>query len=272
MDGELYQQEGYDVLATGLEAAGWELLEEPNASPDKKNRTFGHTAFMYEGGERGGPLTTYLVDASENENFSLWTHTTARRLVREGGVVTGVELDECTDASGHSGTIKVASGGRVIVAAGTFGSAKLLLRSGVGPADQLEIVAGSALDGETFIGEEDWIELPVGENLMDHLNTDVVVEHEDVVQYNYTDAWYTPVEEDATMYLEDRTGIFAAAAPNIGPMIWDDISVADGTSRQLQWTCRMEGSLDFFGNRESPTRPTPVRVLAGAHGLANRTS
>lgn len=255
MDGELYEQEGYDVLANGLEGAGWERLDSPNASPDKKNQTFGHTEFMYIDGERGGPLGSYLVEASESDNFSLWTDTTARRLVREGGVVTGVELDACTDASGHSGTINVASGGRVIVSAGTFGSAKLLLRSGVGPRDQLEFVAASEKDGETMIAEESWIELPVGENLMDHLNTDVVVEHADVVQYNYTDAWYNPIEEDKTAYLEGRTGIFAAAAPNIGPMIWDDISVSDGTSRQLQWTCRMEGSLDFFGNRKFDPYP-----------------
>ena len=257
MDGQLYEQEGYDVLANGLEAAGWERLNNPNANFDQKNRTFGHTAFMFSGGERGGPLATYLVTASRNENFSLWTDTAVRRLVREGGRVTGVELEDCTSSNGHSGTIKVPSNGRVILSAGTFGSAKLLLRSGIGPRDQLEFVAGSDIDGETMIAEDEWIELPVGENLMDHLNTDVVVEHEDVVQYNYTDAWYNPIEADKDMYLQDRSGIFAAAAPNIGPMIWDDITVSDGTTRQLQWTCRMEGSLDLMGNRKLP-HPEPA--------------
>lgn len=258
MDGQLYEQEGFDVLTNGLEAAGWELLNNPNGDPSKKNHTFGHTAFMFAGGERGGPMATYLVTASRNENFSLWTDTAVRRLVREGGRITGVELENCTSADGHSGTIKVPSHGRVILSAGTFGSAKLLLRSGIGPRDQLDFVAGSALDGDTMIAEDDWIELPVGENLMDHLNTDVVVEHEDVVQYNYTDAWYNPIEADKEMYLQDRSGILAAAAPNIGPMIWDDITVSDGSSRQLQWTCRMEGSLDLMGNRKSSRRDVAV--------------
>lgn len=266
MDGKLYQQEGYEVLAKGLEAAGWELLSNPNSAPEKKNHTFGHTAFMFSGGERGGPLATYLVTASRNENFSLWTDTAVRRLVREGGRVTGVELENCTNENSHTGTIKVPSHGRVILSAGTFGSAKLLLRSGIGPRDQLEFVAESALDGDTMIAEEDWIELPVGENLIDHLNTDVVVEHEDVVQYNYTDAWYNPIEADKEMYLQDRSGILAAAAPNIGPMIWDDITVSDGTTRQLQWTCRMEGSLDLMGNRKLFLQ----NFASGERKLANR--
>jgi hypothetical protein len=41
---------------------------------------------------------------------------------------------------------------------------------GIGPEDQLAIVNGSASDGETMISEDQWINLPVGENLMDHPN------------------------------------------------------------------------------------------------------
>ncbi|CAI4215006.1 unnamed protein product [Parascedosporium putredinis] len=223
MDGYLYQDEGFNVLADGLANSGWERLDTPNAHPDKKNHTFGHTTFMFSNGERGGPLATYLVTASRNPNFSLWTNTAARRLIRDGDRVTGIEL-ECNGATGRSGTIKVADTGR------------------------LTIVQRSALDGESMVAEEQWLELPVGENLIDHLNTDVVVEHPNVYQYNYTAAWATPDENDVALYLRDRSGILAAAAPNIGPMIWDEVELSDGSTRQLQWTCRMEGSLDYFGN------------------------
>jgi cellobiose dehydrogenase (acceptor) len=41
---------------------------------------------------------------------------------------------------------------------------------GIGPQDQLTVVKNSKLDGETMINETDWINLPVGENLMDHPN------------------------------------------------------------------------------------------------------
>jgi cellobiose dehydrogenase (acceptor) len=41
---------------------------------------------------------------------------------------------------------------------------------GIGPEDQLAIVNGSTSDGDTMISEDQWINLPVGENLMDHPN------------------------------------------------------------------------------------------------------
>lgn len=46
----------------------------------------------------------------------------------------------------------------------------LIILGGIGPADQLEIVAASASDGKAFIEKESWIDLPVGYNLMDHVN------------------------------------------------------------------------------------------------------
>jgi cellobiose dehydrogenase (acceptor) len=75
--------------------------------------------------------------------------------------------------------------GRVIVSAGTMGSAKVLLRSklyrvfssmnsltvagGIGPTDQLNVVKSSSTDGATMISQDQWINLPVGYNLDDHV-------------------------------------------------------------------------------------------------------
>lgn len=42
-------------------------------------------------------------------------------------------------------------------------------QGGIGPQDQLEVVQSST-DGPTMINETDWIILPVGNNLGDHLN------------------------------------------------------------------------------------------------------
>ena len=43
-------------------------------------------------------------------------------------------------------------------------------QGGIGPADQLEVVAKSKSDGKNFIDSSEWIELPVGHNLVDHTN------------------------------------------------------------------------------------------------------
>lgn len=129
MDGKLYRQEGFNVLASGFNESGWTYVV-PNEAETQKNRTYGHTTYMFSGGERGGPLATYLLTASQRRRlFDLWTDTWVRRVVRTGGHITGVEL-ECKSEGGRTGIINVtAKTGRVVIAAGTFGSAKLLMRS-----------------------------------------------------------------------------------------------------------------------------------------------
>ncbi|KAH6613732.1 cellobiose dehydrogenase [Chaetomium sp. MPI-SDFR-AT-0129] len=249
-DGKRYLQEGFDVLTGGLEQGGWTSVVA-NEEPTKKNFTYAHTEYMYEGGERGGPLATYLVTASGRDNFALWTGSAVRRAVRDGSKVSGVEL-ECLTDGGYNGTVKLNEGGGVIFAAGAFGSAKLLFRSGIGPSDQLQVVASSK-DGADFTAESDWINLPVGSNLIDHLNTDLIVTHPDVVFYDFYEAWDTPIADDESAYLNGRTGILAQAAPNIGPMMWDEVTPSDGKVRQFQWTSRVEGAATYTNSTHAMT-------------------
>ncbi|KAI1373926.1 carbohydrate-binding module family 1 protein [Hypoxylon crocopeplum] len=240
LDGQRYYQQGFEVLSSGLKSAGWTEVTA-NDVPDKKNHTFSHAPFMFSGGERGGPMATYLVSASKRNNFHLWMGTAVKRVVRSGGHVTGIEVEPFING-GYTGVVNVTSvTGRVILSAGTFGSAKILLRSGIGPADQLAVVQSST-DGPTMISNSSWINLPVGYNLEDHTNTDTVITHPDVVFYDFYEAWDAPNITDKDLYLSSRSGILAQAAPNIGPRFWDEIKGDDGIVRQLQWTARVEGS------------------------------
>ncbi|KAI5868206.1 putative cellobiose dehydrogenase [Durotheca rogersii] len=244
-DGQLYLQQGFDVLTSGLSASGWDYLV-PNDHPDRKNRTYGHSTHMFSSGERGGPLATYLVSASKRESFTLWMNTTARRVVRDGGHAVGVEIECTRNAAGHAGIVSVTPGtGRVILSAGAFGSAKLLFRSGIGPVDQLKVVQNSTLDAATMISEDSWINLPVGHNLIDHVGTDIEVSHPEVVFYDFYGAWSKPILSDTEKYLENRTGILAQAAPNLGPIFWEIIPGTDGVDRHLHWQARVEGTTNI---------------------------
>ncbi|KAI1823085.1 fungal cellulose binding domain-containing protein [Xylaria intraflava] len=250
LDGELYLTQGLDLISDGLANSGWAGLDA-NDSPDQKNHSFTRTPYMYSNGERGGPMATYLVTASERSNFDMWLNTAVTRVVRTGGHITGVEVEAFGDG-GYAGVVNVTSAsGRVILSAGTFGTAKLLLRSGIGPQDQLEIVQSST-DGPTMISEDSWIDLPVGYNLNDHVNTDTVITHPDVVFYDFYAAYDDPNMTDVNLYLDNRYGILAQAAPNIGPIFFDEIEGADGIVRQLEWTSRVEGS-DGVSNGHSMT-------------------
>lgn len=166
-DGKLYKQEGYNVLASALAADGWKEVVANNV-PEKKHQVYSHTPFMYVKGQRHGPLVSYLGTASARKNFKLIMNTQARRVIRNKGRITGVELEGGN--GGYCGVVNVTATGRVILSAGAFGSAKLLYRSGIGPKEELETVAKSAQDGATMIKSADWINLPVGRNIVDHVN------------------------------------------------------------------------------------------------------
>jgi cellobiose dehydrogenase (acceptor) len=75
-------------------------------------------------------MATYLVSASKRSNFKLWMNTTVKRVVRTAdGHVTGVEVEPFLDG-GYEGVVNVtAKTGRVVLSAGTFGSARILMRS-----------------------------------------------------------------------------------------------------------------------------------------------
>ncbi|KAI9371138.1 hypothetical protein BJX61DRAFT_548470 [Aspergillus egyptiacus] len=244
-DGLLYLSEGPNVLVNGLNQSGWKVVEF-DGQPWEKQYSVGYAPYMFEQGQRGGPLATYLVSAAERDNFDLWVNTTVRRVVREGGMVTGVEVQPFLEG-GYEGTVRLSENGRVVLSAGAFGTPKILFRSGIGPQDQLAVVRESALDGETMISESQWIDLPVGENLMDHPATDVVLEHPDVVFYDFLRAWSNPIEEDMNSYLANRAGPLTQAAPNINPIFFDQISSPDGITRQLHYQARVDGAYGIPG-------------------------
>lgn len=239
MDGKRYLQDGFNVIRNGLSASGWKEVTA-NDVPAEKNRTFAHAPHMFSGGERGGPMATYLVSANGRTNFHLWLNTSVERIVRTGGHATGLHV-VATHDGGHQGTVTLTPGtGRVVLSAGAFGTPKLLFRSGIGPADQLAVV--QAEESALMVKQSDWINLPVGKNLNDHFNTDTVVSHPNVSYYDWPAAWLTPIPEDQQMYLQNRSGPLAQAAPNIGPIFWEEIMGPDGIIRHMQWQARVEGS------------------------------
>ncbi|KAL2867628.1 cellobiose dehydrogenase [Aspergillus lucknowensis] len=236
-DGKIYLQQGPNVIVNGLQKNGWSFYNL-NESPNQKYMTVGHSPYMFSNGERGGPLATYLATAYERDNFDLWLNTTVKRVLRDGSTATGVEVEPTLDG-GYEGVVNLTDIGRVVLSAGAFGSPKILFRSGIGPEAQLNIVKESKKDGATMIDEADWINLPVGENLMDHPNTQIRLSHPNVVGYDWIGAYEDPVEEDMNSYLDSRTGPLAQAAPNINPIFFDEVTGPDGVTRSLEYTSSM---------------------------------
>jgi choline dehydrogenase len=85
------------------------------------------------GGRRHSAADAFLTPALKRNNLTVWTGASARRLVFEGSRVVGVEVAR---DDGRTETVRVAR--EVVLAAGVIESPKLLMLSGIGPADALE--------------------------------------------------------------------------------------------------------------------------------------
>jgi choline dehydrogenase-like flavoprotein len=111
-------------------------------------------------GKRCSTVVGYLRPALSRPNLTLRTDVAVLRVVVENGRATGVEI------AGANGVEIIRAEREVIVTAGAIGSPKLLMLSGIGPAEHL---------GEQGIAVVH--DLPgVGQNLHDHMDVDVVAE------------------------------------------------------------------------------------------------
>lgn len=106
------------------------------------------------GGMRMSAAMTYLAQARDRANLTLLADTLVDKILIEGGRATGVAL-----ADG-----RIVRAARIVLAAGAYGSPAILLRSGVGPADELRALA---IDVHA--------DLPaVGANLQEHPGVSII--------------------------------------------------------------------------------------------------
>jgi cellobiose dehydrogenase (acceptor) len=203
-----------------------------------RERTTSYTEFFFENGEKGGPMATYLVDAAQRDTFTLRMNTSVTRVLRDRGVATGVEL-ESTGPGGLTGRVMVTPGtGRVILSAGVFNTFKILLRSGIGPVENIRLLTTTPSEASKLPPKKDWLDLPAGANLADGPNFSLVVYVPGMQHYPWDQLWNSSTTNpDIARYLANRTGPLAQLQPSLGPVSWDTIMGADGRERVVQWDC-----------------------------------
>jgi choline dehydrogenase len=103
-------------------------------------------------GMRCSTSVAFLQPALERPNLTVITGALAHRVVVEAGRATGLEISQGSDLE----TIRAER--EVILSAGSYETPKLLMLSGVGPAEALR-----------SFGLEVRADLPVGQGLQDHL-------------------------------------------------------------------------------------------------------
>jgi choline dehydrogenase-like flavoprotein len=106
---------------------------------------------------RSSAAMAYLAPNRGRRNLTVRTGAQVRRIVVENGRASGVEM---ADGS------RVVASSEVIVSSGAIGSPRMLMISGIGPAEQLAEVGV-----KTFLDQPE-----VGANLQDHLDLYTICE------------------------------------------------------------------------------------------------
>ncbi|WP_370246460.1 GMC family oxidoreductase [Nocardioides sp.] len=129
-------------------AAGLERNDDFNGATQEG---VGRFQMTQRNGLRCSTAVAYLHPAMDRPNLTILTGALAHRLLLEGSRVTGVEISRGGEVE------QVRADVEVVVSAGAYGSAQLLMLSGIGPAEHL-----AALQIPVAA------DLPVGQGLQDH--------------------------------------------------------------------------------------------------------
>lgn len=140
-----------DAFVEGAQQAGLPFNRDYNASSQEG---VAYTQVSQRRGWRQSTARAYLAPARRRKNLTVKTHSVATRVVFDGKRATGVEYS-------HRGVLARAEARQeVILAAGAFESPKLLLLSGVGPAEELRAL------GIDVVADSPG----VGRNLQEHVS------------------------------------------------------------------------------------------------------
>lgn len=134
-------------IAALADTAGVPVIDDYNGPSQEGAAVFQQSA---HGGLRYSSSVAYLDDPLPN--LEVRTGATVTRVVIDAGRATGVEVVT------ENGPQIVRAAREVVLSAGVFGSAQILMLSGVGPADHLR---GHGIDVRA--------DLAVGDNLHDHV-------------------------------------------------------------------------------------------------------
>ncbi|KAF7188229.1 Cellobiose dehydrogenase [Pseudocercospora fuligena] len=239
-DGKRYLQTGYTAVQKWLVGGAGYSQVDFKQQPDQKTKAFGRPYFAYEGGQRSGPVKTYLQAALSRSNFHLMSGVQVKKVIRNGAKATGVEAT----INGAKTTFNTANNGRVILSGGALFSPQLLMLSGIGPADSLTNLSHNGL---LNMPSSSWMNnTAVGNGLYDNPNTFIMLSGPSVEAYywNYTN----PIPADRDLYLKSRSGPYSFAGETSA--FWDYIKYPNGDIVGLQGTMDVVGFGKYTGKHD----------------------
>ncbi len=150
--------------------------------------------------KRESAATAYLHPNKNRKNLTVMTNAWTTKVLSDGKKAIGVSYLE-----NWKKETSIFAGTEVIMCAGAVNSPKLLLLSGIGPAEELE-----AMNIEVVH------DLPgVGKNFQDHMDVYIAAECSQPVSYNGEDRWDKAIRH-GIQYLMYKTGPVTACVAEAG--------------------------------------------------------
>ncbi|KAK2046406.1 GMC oxidoreductase [Colletotrichum somersetense] len=263
-DGKRYDDGAFDVMSRFLRANGWSEQDALN-NVEAKESMYSHPVWSIAHGLRDSPARAILPDAEALPNFTLELHAKVLRAVRDGSLVTGVEVEH---ESGAREIINLTESGSLVLAAGTHSTPRVLFNSGIGPDAQIGTVAAGMTNIE-LPPRDQWIELPVGENLKDHAVATVTFQTKDALAALPETAWTSPDEESAELFSRG-SGLLTQAGQRLN--FWTSVNTTDDATRHVQGTVRANSNNTIEVKVYLTHGTTSVGTVGiTADGIANMT-
>ncbi|KAK2063560.1 GMC oxidoreductase [Colletotrichum caudatum] len=263
-DRKRYDDGAFDVMSRFLRANNWSEQDALN-NVEAKELMYSHPVWSIAHGLRDSPARAILPDAEALPNFTLELHAKVLRAVRDGSLVTGVEVEH---ESGAREIINLAENGSLVLATGTHSTPRVLFNSGIGPAAQIGTVATGTTDVE-LPPRDQWIELPVGENLKDHAVATITFQTKIALAALPETAWTSPDEESVELFSRG-SGLLTQAGQRLN--LWTSVNTTDGGTRHVQGTVRADSNNTIEVKVYLTHGTTSVGTVGiTADGIANMT-
>ena len=199
-----------DFVETGSSVFGFN--EDFNG---ESQEGIGYYQTTQKNGKRCSAAKAYLVPALERDNLTVLTDTNVNKILVNDSRATGVS---CIGEDGEEFTLNATK--EVLLSSGAFGSPQVLLRSGIGPEQEI-----------TKHGIEHKVELPgVGKNLQDHIDYLSVHKYKSLNLFGFSlGTIFLKYPYELIKYLLIKTGMFTSTVAEAGGFIRsrNDITVPD---------------------------------------------
>jgi choline dehydrogenase-like flavoprotein len=199
-----------DFVETGSSVFGFN--EDFNG---ESQEGIGYYQTTQKNGKRCSAAKAYLVPALERENLTVLTDTNVNKILVNDSRATGVS---CIGEDGEEFTLNATK--EVLLSSGAFGSPQVLLRSGIGPEQEI-----------TKHGIEHKVNLPgVGKNLQDHIDYLSVHKYKSLNLFGFSlGTIFLKYPYELIKYLLIKTGMFTSTVAEAGGFIRsrNDITVPD---------------------------------------------